>query len=135
MKPYVLFVCVHNSGRSRMAQAFFNRIAKGEMLVLSAGTMPDEDVNPDVVQVMREVGVDISAEKPRLMTQDMVDNAFRIITMGCSVEGVCPATFVETIDWELDDPKGRSLDEIRAIRDEIESRVIALWEDVRDGSN
>lgn len=135
MMRYVLFVCVHNSGRSQMAQAFFKRIAQGEMVALSAGTMPDEDANPDVVRVMREVGIDISAEKPKLMTQDVVDDAFQIITMGCSVEGVCPATLVETVDWELDDPKGRPLDEIRGIRDEVESRVTSLWEDMQDDSN
>lgn len=131
--PYILFVCVHNSGRSQMAQAFFDRIAKGRMAGLSAGTMPDERVNPDVVQVMREVGIDISAEKPKRMTQDMVDSALRIVTMGCGVEGICPAVFVETLQWDLDDPKGRTLDEVRRIRDEVEARVLSLWEEVQDG--
>jgi len=131
--PYILFVCVHNSGRSQMARAFFDRIAKGRMVGLSAGTMPDERVNLDVVQVMREVGIDISAEKPKLMTQDMVDSALRIVTMGCGVDGICPAVFVETLEWSLDDPKGRTLGAIRSIRDEIQIRVDSLWKEVKDG--
>jgi len=133
--PYVLFVCVHNSGRSQMARAFFERIAGGRMVALSAGTMPDEDVNPDVVRVMREVGIDISAEKPRLMTQEMVDNALEIVTMGCGVEGICPAVFVETVDWDLDDPKSQPLDVVHRIRDEVEAKVTALWEEVRSGGS
>jgi len=133
MTPYILFICVHNSGRSQMARAFFDCIAEGRMVGLSAGTMPDDGVNPDVVQVMREIGIDISAEKPKLMTQDMVDNARRIVTMGCGVDGICPAVFVETMDWSLDDPKGRSIDEIRRIRNEVQTRVDTLWEKVNDG--
>ena len=130
--PYVLFICVHNSGRSQMARAFFDRIAKGRMVGLSAGTTPDECVNPDVVQVMREVGIDISAEKPKLMTQDMVDSALRIVTMGCGVEGICPAVSVQTLEWSLDDPKGRIIDEVRRIRDEVQTRVDSLWKVVED---
>ena len=131
--PYILFVCVHDSGRSQMARAFFDRIAKGKMVSLSAGTMPDERVNPDVVQVMYEVGIDISAEKPKLMTQDMVDGALRVVTMGCGVDGICPAVFVQTLEWSLDDPKGRIIDEIRRIRDEVQTRVDSLWKEVEDG--
>jgi len=130
--PYVSFICVHNSGRSQMARAFFDRIAKGRMVGLSAGTTPDECVNPDVVQVMREVGIDISAEKPKLMTQDMVDSALRIVTMGCGVEGICPAVSVQTLEWSLDDPKGRIIDEVRRIRDEVQTRVDSLWKVVED---
>ena len=130
--PYILFVCVHNSGRSQMARAFFDHIASGRMVSLSAGTMPDEGVNPDVVQVMREVGIDISTEKPRLMTQDMVDSALRIVTMGCGVDGICPAVFVPTLEWSLDDPKGRVIDEVRRIRDEVQTRVDSLWKEVED---
>ena len=133
MKPYILFVCVHNSGRSQMAKAFFDRIAKGKMVGLSAGTMPDERVNPDVVQVMYEVGIDISAEKPKLMTQDMVDGALRVVTMGCDVDGICPAVFVQTLEWSLDDPKGRIIDEVRRMRDEVQTRVDSLWKEVKDG--
>jgi len=132
--PYILFVCVHNSGRSQMARAFFDRIAKGRMVGLSAGTMPDECVNPDVVQVMREVEIDISAEKPKLMTQDMVDSALRIVTMGCGIDGICPAVFVQTLEWSLDDPKGRNIDEVRHIRDEVKTRVASLWKEVEDDS-
>ena len=115
-----------------MARAFFSHIARGRMVSLSAGTMPDEDVNPDVVQVMREVGMDISTEKPRLMTQDMVDSALRIVTMGCGVDGICPAVFVPTLEWSLDDPKGLVIDEVRRIRDEVQTRVDSLWKEVED---
>jgi len=133
-RPHILFVCVHNSGRSQMARAFFDRIAKGRMVGLSAGTMPDERVNPDVARVMREVGIDISAEKPKLMTQDMVDSALRIVTMGCGVGGICPAVFVQTLEWSLDDPKGRNIDEVRRIRDEVKTRVESLWKEVENDS-
>ena len=128
--PYVLFVCVHNSGRSQMARAFFDSVSDGTMLARSAGTMPDAEVNTDVVQVMAEAGIDISSERPQPLTQEMVDGASRIVTMGCGVEEVCPVFFVETVDWGTDDPKGRTLQDTRRIRDEIEARVALLWQEL-----
>ncbi|HHH41373.1 MAG TPA: arsenate reductase ArsC [Chloroflexi bacterium] len=126
----VLFVCVHNAGRSQMAEAFFNRLAAGRARAISAGTMPAERVHPEVVEAMAEVGIDLSRQKPKLLTPEMIEEASRIITMGCSVEEVCPAVFVPSDDWELEDPKGQSIEKVRAIRDEIRRRVEALVEEM-----
>jgi arsenate reductase (thioredoxin) len=123
-----LFVCVHNSGRSQMAEAF----AKGRGLkATSAGTMPASTVNPTVVKVMKEKGIDISSNTPKLLTTDMINDATLVITMGCSVEEVCPRPMLakmqkKLVDWDLEDPKGKSVEEVRKIRDEIERRVAGL---------
>jgi protein-tyrosine-phosphatase len=124
----VLFVCVHNSGRSQMAEAFFNHMAKDKAQAYSAGTQPADKVNPAAVKAMREVGIDISGNKPKALTMDMVEKAHRMITMGCGAEAevVCPASFIETEDWALEDPKGKTLEQVRKIRDEIKERVIRL---------
>ena len=119
----VLFVCVYNSGRSQMAAAFMERLANGVVTVDSAGTVPSDAVNPVVVDAMKEKGLDVSEGKPKLLTQDMADAADRIITMGCSIEEACPATFVPTEDWGLEDPAGKAIEEVRAIRDEVQLRV------------
>ena len=97
----VLFVCVGNSGRSQMAEAFFNQAAGGKARAMSAGTKPASAVDPRTVEVMREVGIDISAARPKALTTEMLEQADRVVTMGCGVEGVCPASFVETEDWQL----------------------------------
>jgi arsenate reductase len=124
----VLFVCVHNSGRSQMAEAFFTRLAQGKAKGLSAGTRPSNKVNPVVASVMREAGIDISANKPKMLTMGMVQNADKMITMGCGAEAkdVCPASFIEMEDWKLEDPEGKTPEEVRCIRDEIITRVIDL---------
>ncbi len=122
----ILFVCVHNAGRSQMAEAFFNQMAKGKANGLSAGTQAAESVNPVAVEAMREVGIDISHQKPKLLTLEMLEGVDRVITMGCGVEGVCPASFVSTEDWQLDDPKGKPLEQVRQIRDEVKARVEKL---------
>lgn len=129
----VLFVCVHNSGRSQMAEAFFNNLAGGKAQALSAGTQPADEVNPVVVEAMKEVGMDISGKKPKMLTMDMVEKAERMITMGCGAEAeaVCPASFIETEDWALEDPKGKSLEQVRKIRDEIKERVIKLLNELK----
>ncbi|MFH0846572.1 MAG: arsenate reductase ArsC [Chloroflexota bacterium] len=124
----VLFVCVHNSGRSQMAEAFFNFMAEGEAQAHSAGTQPADKVNPVVVAAMKEVGIDISGNKPKPLTTAMVEGADRVITMGCGAEAVCPATFMETEDWPLEDPSGKPLEQVRRIRDEIKARVTRLLE-------
>jgi protein-tyrosine-phosphatase len=97
----VLFICVHNSGRSQMAEAFFNRLAKGRAKAISAGSQPADQVNPTVVKVMQEVDIDISQNKPRLLTLEMMEGIDKAITMGC--ENSCPLTTVETQDWALED--------------------------------
>ncbi len=126
MMKKVLFVCIHNSGRSQMAEAFFNRYARGKAIAESAGTEPADFVDPKVVQVMKEIGIDISGKQPRRLTPEMLDSVDRIVTMGCGVEGVCPASFLPTEDWGLEDPSGKSLAKVREIRDQIENKVKRL---------
>ena len=120
----VLFICVHNSGRSQMAEAFFNQMANGKAKAISAGSQPADKVNPTAVEAMREVGIDISNNKPKLLTLEMMEGVDRAITMGC--ENSCPVTTVETEDWGLEDPKDKPIEQVRKIRDEIKIRVIEL---------
>ena len=129
----VIFVCVHNSGRSQMAEAFFNKLAEGKVQAFSAGTRPADKVNSVVVEAMKEAGIDISGNKPKALTMDMVEKADRIITMGCGAEAeaVCPASFVKTEDWALEDPKGKSLEQVRKIRGEIKERVSRLLNELK----
>ena len=129
----VLFVCVHNSGRSQMAEAFFNKLAEGKAKAISAGTHPADKVNPVVVEAMREVSIDIGGKKPKMLTMDMVEKADRMITMGCGAEAeaVCPASFIETEDWGLEDPKGKTLEQVRKIRDQTRKKVAALLKGLR----
>ena len=124
----VLFVCVHNAGRSQMAEALFNHLAKGKAKAFSAGTSPASSISPTVVQVMRELDIDISHHRPKALTLEMIQQANKVVTMGCGVEGVCPATFTETEDWGLADPKGKSLEKVREIRDEIKGRIVKMLE-------
>ena len=109
-----------------MAEAFFNQMAKGKAVAISAGTQPAALVNPTVVAAMREVGVDIGNQKPKSLTLEMLESADRVITMGCNVAKACPASFVPTEDWELDDPEGKAIEEVRQIRDQIKARVEVL---------
>ncbi len=122
----VLFVCVHNSGRSQMAEALFNRLAAGRAVAESAGTMPADKVDPVVAQAMREVGIDIAHRRPKIITQEQVDRAESAFTMGCSIDEACPATFVPAEDWDLDDPHGQPQETVRRIRDEVAERVTGL---------
>jgi protein-tyrosine-phosphatase len=121
----VLFVCLHNAGRSQMSQSLFERAADGMHTALSAGTTPAEHVHPEVVEVMRELDIELSDRTPQLLTQGLAEQADVIVTMGCGEE--CPyIPGKRYIDWELPDPKGRPLAEVRATRDEIARRVSAL---------
>ena len=122
----VLFACVHNAGRSQMAAALFNLLADpGQARAVSAGTAPGDRVHPEVATVMAELGVDLSAVRPRLLTDDLARSAQVLVTMGCGED--CPIVpGVRRMDWPLPDPKGRSLEDVRTIRDEIRSRVLAL---------
>ncbi len=129
----VLFVCVHNSGRSQMAEAFFNWLARGKAKAISAGTDPADAVNSTVIEAMREVGVDISNNIAKALTREMMERADKVVTMGCGVEGVCPAGFVETEDWELEDPKGKTIEKVREIRDDIRARVLKMLEGLESG--
>lgn len=123
-KPRVLFVCVHNAGRSQMAAALFNRHAGGRAFADSAGTTPAARVHPEVVDVMREVGIDLSDAKPRLMSAGLAAGAARVITMGCGDE--CPVVSAPVEDWGLPDPAGQPAAAVRAIRDDIDRRVRSL---------
>jgi arsenate reductase len=125
-KKKVLFVCVHNSGRSQIAEAFFNHLAGEKAAASSAGTQPAAQINPTVVKVMREAGLHISHRKPKLLTPEMMENADRIITMGCSAEKVCPAVFVPMEDWQIEDPEGQPINKVRQIRDTIRTKVETL---------
>jgi protein-tyrosine-phosphatase len=123
--PEVLFVCIHNAGRSQMAAALVERYAEGRVRVRSAGSTPADDVNPSVVQAMAEVGIDISSEKPKGLTDDSVREADVVITMGCG--DACPIfPGKRYLDWELPDPAGKSIEEVEPIRDEIDRRVQQL---------
>jgi arsenate reductase len=122
MIPTVLFVCVHNAGRSQMAAALLERIAGDGVRVLSAGTRPAEDVHPGVVEAMREAGIDLASARPRLLENEAVREADVVVTMGCGDAcPVYPGTRYE--DWDLPDPAGLPIQEVREIRDEIERRV------------
>jgi protein-tyrosine-phosphatase len=113
-----------------MAEAFFNHYAKGKAQAFSAGMHFASRINPTVVEAMKEVGIDISAQHPKVMTLEMMGGADKVISMGCGVEAVCPASFVPTEDWQLEDPEGKSIEQIRAIRDEIETKVKMLIEEI-----
>jgi len=124
----VLFVCVENAGRSQMAEAFAK---KHGMNAESAGTIPSTRINPTVVDVMRELGIDISSNHPKTLTPELIRDASLVVTMGCSIEEACPKPIItqmqkKLVEWHLDDPKGRSLEEVRKIRNEIERKIMEL---------
>jgi arsenate reductase (thioredoxin) len=121
----VLFVCLHNAGRSQMSEALFERVAGGRHEARSAGTTPASRVHPEVVEAMRELGIDLACRVPRRLTNELAEWADVVVTMGCGDE--CPyIPGRRYLDWELEDPKGRPLEEVRATRDEIKRRVTAL---------
>jgi arsenate reductase (thioredoxin) len=124
-KPSVLFVCVHNAGRSQMAAGFLTALSGGQVEVRSAGSLPADQVNPAAIAAMAEAGVDISAQQPKVLTTEAVQVSDVVITMGCG--DVCP-TFPgkRYEDWELEDPAGQGIDAVRPIRDEIRRRVESL---------
>jgi arsenate reductase len=120
-----LFVCLHNAGRSQMSQALFERAAEGRHRALSAGTTPGERVHPEVIEVMRELGIDLSDRVPQALTVELAQEADVVVTMGCG--DACPyIPGKRYVDWDLPDPKGRPIDEVRATREEIQRRTSAL---------
>ncbi|WP_042376054.1 arsenate reductase ArsC [Streptacidiphilus melanogenes] len=128
-RPSVLFVCVHNAGRSQMGAAFLTHLSEGRVEVRSAGSAPAETVNPAVVEAMAEVGIDLSAQKPKLLTTDAVQASDVVITMGCG--DACPIfPGKRYLDWQLQDPAGQGVDAVRPIRDEIEHRIRGLLADL-----
>src|ERR1700678_2317114 len=125
----VIFMCLHNDGRSQMSAALFERAAVGPHQPLSAGTTPAEHVHPEVVDVMRELGIDLSNRRPQLLTRELAEQADVVVTMGCG--DACPyIPHKRYIDWDLPDPKGRPISEVRAPRDDIARRVKELVTDL-----
>ncbi len=130
-KPSVLFVCVHNAGRSQMAAGYLRQFGGERIEVRSAGSMPADQINPIAVEAMREEGIDITAEEPKILTTEAVQASDVVITMGCGDE--CPFFPGKRYeDWKLDDPAGQSIDAVRPIRDEIKARIQALASDLLD---
>ena len=132
-KKSVLFVCVQNAGRSQMAEGFFKKYAPKEYEGISAGTMPVSEINPLAVEVMREVDIDISGQKSKEITEDMIRNSSKIVNMGCMDKVSCPTLFLQNLlDWNIEDPKDKQIDKVREIRDEIEQRVKKLVADIKN---
>ncbi|NWL35544.1 arsenate reductase ArsC [Paenarthrobacter nitroguajacolicus] len=128
-KPSVLFVCVHNAGRSQMAAGYLRQLGGDRIEVRSAGSMPADQINPVAVEAMREEGIDITAEEPKILTPEAVQASDVVITMGCGDE--CPFFPGKRYeDWKLDDPAGQGIDAVRPIRDEIKARIQALASDL-----
>ena len=123
----ILFVCVENAGRSQMAEGFFNISAPEGYRAVSGGTKPVSQINPVVIDVMKEVGIDISNQKSKEITEDMMRNSFKTVNMGCMDKESCPTLFLpNVIDWNLEDPKDKPIEKVREIRDEVEQRVKEL---------
>lgn len=123
----VLFVCVENAGRSQMAEGFFKKYAAKGFRPLSAGTNPSYNINPVVVEAMKEVGIDISKQKSKELTDEMIRDSENVVNMGCMEKNFCPTMWLpKVIEWGLEDPKGQSIEKVREIRDEIEQRVKEL---------
>jgi arsenate reductase (thioredoxin) len=130
-KKTILFVCVQNAGRSQIAEGFFRKYAPEGYESLSAGTKPTSQINPLAIQVMNEIGIDISKQKSKDLTEDMMRNSAKIINMGCMDKEFCPTLFIpKVIDWGIEDPKDKSVERVREIRDEIERRIKELATDV-----
>ncbi len=135
MPENILFVCVENAGRSQMAEAFFRKFAPNQFNVSSAGTIPSSQLNPIVIQVMKEIGIDMINQQPKLLSDSMIDNSFKIVNMGCMDKELCPSLFVkDVIDWNISDPKEESLDNVREIRDKIRLEVMNLIQSL-DGNS
>jgi protein-tyrosine-phosphatase len=125
----ILFACIGNAGRSQMAEAFAKKYGKGKILAISGGTMPASGVSQNAAAVMKEKGIDISKSKPKLLDSKTAAEADIIVTMGCSIQEACPVILLKgkkIIDWKLDDPKGKGIEEVKKIRDEIERKVKEL---------
>jgi arsenate reductase (thioredoxin) len=130
-KKVMLFVCVENAGRSQIAEGFFRKYAPEGYEPLSAGTKPVSQINPLAIQVMSEVGIDISKQKSKDLTEDMIRNSDKIINMGCMDKNFCPTLFIpKIVEWGIEDPKGKPIERVREIRDEIERRVKELAADI-----
>ncbi|MGH9992117.1 MAG: arsenate reductase ArsC [Nitrososphaera sp.] len=125
----ILFVCVENAGRSQIAEGLFNKYAPEGYRAVSAGTRPASEINPLAIQAMGEIGIDISHQKSKILTEDMVRNSIKAVNMGCIDQSECPMLFINNvIDWQIEDPKGKPIEKLREIRDDIEKRVKEIAE-------
>ncbi len=123
-KKKILFVCVENAGRSQMAEAFFRKYAPKGYASASAGTKPTLEVNPVAAEAMKEIGIDLSKQKPKVLTNEIITDSILSVNMGCMDKTECPAVFMKnSLDWNIEDPKGKSIDKVREIRDDIELKV------------
>ena len=133
MTEDVLFVCVENAGRSQMAEAFFRKFTENRFNVISAGTIPSNELNPIVVQVMKEIGIDMNNQNPKMLSESMISNSFKTVNMGCMDKESCPALFVkDVINWNIPDPKEKTIEQIREIRDQIKTEVLNLIATMND---
>jgi len=131
-KLQILFVCVENVGRSQMAEGFFRKYAP-KFKVISAGTEPNSELNPIVVEAMKEIGIDITNQKPKLLSNQMLEDSIKTVNMGCIDQETCPSLFVkDLLEWNIADPKGKTIEEIRKIRDQTKSRVLDLIKKLED---
>lgn len=123
----ILFVCVENAGRSQMAEAFFKKFMPKGFEVISAGTKPSDKVNPIVLQAMTEIGIDMKNQIPKTISQQIISGSEKAVNMGCIDKESCPALFLKDIlDWQIPDPKGKPIEQVREIRDQIKSKVLDL---------
>ena len=127
MPKNILFVCVENAGRSQMAEAFFKKYAGDKFDAVSAGTSPSFKLNPLVIQVMREIGIDMTAQFPKKLSDSMIINSSKTVNMGCMDKESCPTLFVnDVLDWNISDPKEKSIEQVRIIRDQIKNKILTL---------
>ena len=127
MSQNILFVCVENAGRSQMAEAFFRKFTPKDIHVSSAGTTPSSHLNPIVIQVMKEIGIDMVNQQPKILSNSMIENSSKTVNMGCMDKESCPLLFVkDVLNWNIPDPKEKPLNEVREIRDKIKSEVLNL---------
>jgi arsenate reductase len=123
----ILFVCVENAGRSQMAEGFFQKYAPGGYEAISAGTKPTPEINPIAVEAMKEIGIDLGKQKPKVLTSEIIKDSILNVNMGCMDKTECPAVFMKnSVDWNIEDPKGKPIEKVREIRDNIELKVRQL---------
>ncbi|MGB9125413.1 MAG: arsenate reductase ArsC [Nitrosotalea sp.] len=126
-KKKILFVCVENAGRSQMAEGFFRKYAPKGYEAISAGTKPTPEINPIAVEAMKEIGIDLSKQKPKVLTSEIISDSILSVNMGCMDKTECPAVFIKhSVDWNIEDPKGKSIEKVREIRNTIELKVRQL---------
>lgn len=126
-KKKILFVCVENAGRSQMAEGFFRKYAPKGYEAISAGTKPTPEINPIAVEAMKEIGINLSKQKPKVLTSEIISDSILSVNMGCMDKTECPAVFIKhSVDWNIEDPKGKSIEKVREIRNTIELKVRQL---------